>query len=313
MSAAEKLDSTVIEAFKPYEHFSKVMLDAFVVVNKDGRVLKANQLLGQLLGKKTKQILKSESLDHDISFYIQDKRLTVLELIDQPGPSRVDEVRGAIPENENLNLIIGTYPFFDNAGQSLGAFILIRDVTAETALQFKYKDAKNQSITDPLTGLFTRGYFEDYLNLQLKTLYELPENSPQREMSLVMIDIDFFKKVNDVHGHQAGDYVLEQVSEVMRNAFRKTDVPCRYGGEEFLAILPSTDVIGAIHAAEKLRAVIEAEKIVFQGTHIPITVSLGVAQIKIGVETYAETMARADAALYESKRNGRNRVTKAEG
>jgi diguanylate cyclase (GGDEF)-like protein len=190
---------------------------------------------------------------------------------------------------------------------------LIRDVTAETNLQDKYKTEATKSITDKLTGLYNRGYLEEYLTSTTGFLSKLSEESPQRKLSLIILDVDHFKKVNDVYGHQAGDHVLRIVGDLIRQSFRKTDVLCRYGGEEFLAILPNTDAAGAVIAAEKFRAAVQAEKIVFEDKPIPITISGGVAQVKIGTETYTETIARADAALYHSKESGRNRMSLHEG
>ena len=211
-------------------------------------------------------------------------------------------------ERDQLNLILGIYPLFsEQDGRKLGAFILIRDVTAETNLQGQYKDKAIQSITDPLTSLFTRAYFEDYLKGQVARMEAL-EESERYPVSLVMCDIDFFKKINDRYGHQAGDYVLKIVADLMKQTFRKTDVCCRYGGEEFLVILPSANYVNAGIAANKLREAIQNEVIVFEDTHIPVTMSCGVGTINFGKETYDETMARADAALYESKRGGRNLV-----
>jgi diguanylate cyclase (GGDEF)-like protein len=136
----------------------------------------------------------------------------------------------------------------------------------------------------------------------------LPE--PDRfAISLIMCDIDFFKKINDQYGHQAGDYVLKQVSRLMKQTFRKTDVCCRYGGEEFLVILPAAHSENAAIAANKLRLTIQNEVMIFEDRHIPVTMSCGVATIQIGKEAYTETMARADAALYESKHKGRNLVS----
>jgi diguanylate cyclase (GGDEF)-like protein/PAS domain S-box-containing protein len=315
VSTAEQLvlESDDVEAaFKPYEAFCRTMLDAYVVIDTRGRIRKFNPLMCQLTSLKSKQLLKAESLDAIISFYVNDQKLNIGDLTKQLTPTRFDEIRGEIPGNNNLNLILGLFPFKSKSDEVIGAFLLIRDVTAETNLQGKYKDAAHKSISDPLTTLFTRAYFEDYLRLQTKTLIELPMNADQRQISLIMVDIDHFKKVNDVHGHQAGDHILKVVAAVMRKNFRKGDIVCRYGGEEFLVILPATDLRGTAAAAEKLRANIEAEKILFEGTHIPVTISIGVAQINIGAESYNETIARADHSLYEAKKTGRNKVVIAE-
>src|SRR5262249_49020140 len=152
---------------------------------------------------------------------------------------------------------------------------------------------------------FNRAYFVDYMHSQIQTLESFPDAAPQRVLSVVMLDIDFFKKINDVYGHQAGDHVLKHTAELMRKMFRKTDIVARYGGEEFLAILPGTDAAGAVTAADKLRQAIQNYKYEFEGATIPVTLSSGVAQVNIGRETGDQAIARADAALYYSKQNGR--------
>ena len=301
--------SPAMLAFKQYEHFSKCLLDAYAVVDMSGKVLKCNALLTQLIGVKPKQILKADSIASLLALQIIDKPLQLFELLNVSAPTRFDEIIGtANGSTVALNLIIGVYPFLTD-GQNVGAFILLRDVTAETKLQVKYKDKATQSITDNLTGLFNRNYFADYLKNQVATLEGFPADAPQRILSVVMMDIDFFKKINDVYGHQAGDYVLSNTGLMLRNCFRKTDVVARYGGEEFLAIMPGTDLRGATIAAEKLRTAIESFKFDTGGKIIPVTISCGVAQIEVGKESGEEAIARADAALYFSKHNGRNRVS----
>ena len=303
-------ESGLLTAFESFEHFCKVMLDSWALIDTNGKVVKANPLFAQLVGQKPKMILKAESIDNLIKLSLMEKPLLASDLLKYQSPTRIDEVRGTNHQTDSLNLIIGVYPITDAKTQAgLGTFLLIRDVTAETNLQDKYKTTAIKSITDPLTGLFTRGYFEEFLESQIRTLALLHESGEHPELSLIMADIDFFKKVNDKYGHQAGDYVIQSVANIMRKTFRKTDLVCRYGGEEFLVILPSTSLAGASYAAEKLRLAIEAERMVFDGTHIPVTISSGVAQIKFGKETYTETMGRADAALYFSKESGRNKAS----
>ncbi len=319
--AAQKLEDDpstkqeVLEAFKSFEHFCKTMLDAYVLVDAEGHVLKANQLFSQLTGCKLKLALKEEeTFDHLLSLYINGEQIFTKNLLSHDTPTRLDEVRGKNHVRDDLNLIIGIYPFFGEQKTRVGAFILIRDVTAETNLQGKYKAKATQSITDPLTGLYNRAYFEKYLAAQARILAEnmLPD-SCHRNLSVVMFDIDHFKKVNDVYGHQAGDYVLKTVAELISSTFRKTDVVCRYGGEEFLAILPATEVNGAIQAADKLRKLVADAKFSYASKNIPVTISCGVAQLRIGKETPEETISRADSALYFSKETGRNRVSVNDG
>jgi diguanylate cyclase (GGDEF)-like protein len=307
--AAQNLETkSVMELFKVHEKFCKCLLDGYAVVDTNGKILKCNALFSQLVGVKTKQILKTNSFEDVLTLNVSGKKIDIVELAHSPSPTRIDEVSGRAGEKDNLNLIIGIYPFIDE-GQPLGAFITVRDATAESDLQDKYKTKATQSITDPLTGLFNRGYFEEYIGTQVEQLEALPLDATQRTMTVIMLDIDHFKKVNDTYGHQAGDYIIKQVSEHMKDSFRRTDILCRYGGEEFLAILPGTDLLGACIAAEKFREVIQNYVFDFEGTKIPIRMSSGVAQINVGQEKGDETISRADKALYHSKESGRNLVS----
>jgi len=310
--AAKTIDNlvTVQTEFARFEHFAKVLLDAYVLLDNEGRIVKSNAMLSQLTGLKTRQLMKADNFDNIMSFQLDNKTLGFRALLGYDSPIRIDEVRGQVTgKEETLNLILGVYPFINPANnEKLGTFLLIRDVTAETNLQGQYRDKAIQSITDPLTTLFTRAYFEEYLSGQVTRMEVLPE-SERYPISIVMCDIDFFKKINDKYGHQAGDYVLRNVSRIMKHTFRKTDVCCRYGGEEFLVILPAANFENAGLAANKLRQAVQDEVIIFEDTHIPVTLSCGVSTIMIGQETYPEAMGRADAALYDSKHNGRNLVS----
>lgn len=301
-----------LELFKPFEQFCRCLLDPYVVVDAAGRAVKCNPLFGPLLGLRTKQILKATSLDDVLSLHVGGSLLTAVQLAQVPGPTRYDEVAASGAERKDLSFIIGVFPLVKD-GVNKGAFILVRDVTAEASLQDKYKDKATQSITDALTGLFNRAYMNDYVKSQLPSLEGLPPAAPQRQMSVVIVDIDFFKKVNDVHGHQAGDHVIRTTAELIKKAFRKTDVPCRYGGEEFVTFLPGTDAPGAVVAADKLRQLVQSTRIEFEGKHIPVTISAGVAQLQVGGESGDQAIARADHALYFSKQSGRNRVSLHDG
>lgn len=305
-------NADVLQAFKPFEQFCKCMLDAYAVLDKSGRVIKCNQLLSSLLGLPTKQILRSPALDDMLLLTMGGKDLKTASFLASNQPGRFDEVSGKAGEKSDLNLIIGTFPLLID-GNLVGSFVLIRDVTAETNLQGKYKDKATQSITDTLTGLFNRNYFGEYLKSQLASVSTMPDDAPQRIISVVMFDIDHFKKINDVYGHQAGDTVLGQTGLILKQCFRRTDVIARYGGEEFLAILPSTDLEGAIIAAEKVRVALESHKFESGEKVVPVTISSGVAQIGVGYESGEQAIARADEALYASKHQGRNRVSLHDG
>jgi diguanylate cyclase (GGDEF)-like protein len=158
-----------------------------------------------------------------------------------------------------------------------------------------------QARTDSLTGLYTRRAFEQAYDEALRQArrYGVP-------MSVVAVDIDHFKEVNDDHGHAAGDEVLRRVSELLRATVREADIVARFGGEEFVVVLPHTDCAGAAVLAEKLRASVEAERVEAIGRNC--TVSLGVVSWDPGAGEAGDLLARADVLLYEAKASGRNRV-----
>lgn len=175
---------------------------------------------------------------------------------------------------------------------------------ANERLQALNKELEEISITDALTGLYNRRYFMDRLRQELKRV-----NRYGPPASLLMIDIDHFKKVNDVHGHQAGDAVLAGVGGVIKNSLRETDIFARYGGEEFALIATATDKAGALFLAERLRALIQQTRFVHFERGLFVTVSIGVCTWEPGMGDDLEGLIqRADAALYRAKGQGRNRV-----
>ncbi len=172
-------------------------------------------------------------------------------------------------------------------------------------LQQANQNLKKLAYRDGLTGLYNKRYFQKVFvtELERSIRYKLP-------FSLLLLDIDFFKKVNDTYGHPAGDKVLEKVSSVMLRLIRNCDIASRYGGEEFTILLPETGVKGAKVLAQRLRRGIEQEKTSTKGGDISVTVSIGVAGTELAekdftVETFIE---QSDQALYKAKQAGRNRV-----
>jgi diguanylate cyclase (GGDEF)-like protein len=172
-----------------------------------------------------------------------------------------------------------------------------------------HETVQQQAVTDELTGLFNVRQFHSRLDSEIDRAERF--GTP---LSLVMLDIDKFKSVNDTHGHQQGDRVLVEVARVLRRLSRDVDLPARYGGEEMAVILPQTDLAGAEQGAERMRAAIEAMQIqrLDDGGLLPITASFGVAAFPTQAADKTALIAAADAALYRAKRGGRNRVERAE-
>ncbi len=160
------------------------------------------------------------------------------------------------------------------------------------------------SIMDGLTGVHNKRHFLEFLEREIAVATR--QTTP---LSLIMIDIDHFKKINDTHGHLAGDAALKELCRRLRRAFATTDLLARYGGEEFAAVLPNTALAGALQYAEILRALVESEPFPHEALRISCTISLGVAEVDLAAPGKPdELIARADAKLYEAKHSGRNRA-----
>lgn len=167
-----------------------------------------------------------------------------------------------------------------------------------------HKTAFDRSQTDALTGVFNKGALQAYAPEAIKR-----SDLIGKPLSLIVFDIDFFKKVNDTYGHAAGDYVLKEISRLVRDKLVRTeDFFARFGGEEFVLVLSATPVSIAADVAERIRATIEAHKFEFDGTKMPITISLGVAMRNSKGEEWDQLFEQADQALYKAKNRGRNQV-----
>jgi diguanylate cyclase (GGDEF)-like protein len=177
-------------------------------------------------------------------------------------------------------------------------------VRANERLSVLNKELEEIAITDSLTQAFNRQYFMDRLKQEVKRAhrYGVP-------VSLLLMDIDHFKQINDTHGHQAGDAVLVGMSCAIKDQLRETDLFARYGGEEFCIIATAMDEGEAVLLADRLRTIIARTDVEYRGTHIKITVSIGVSAWEPSVKDDFEALIRrADAALYRAKEQGRNRV-----
>lgn len=169
-------------------------------------------------------------------------------------------------------------------------------------INFMYTKTRQMTVTDSLTKLYNRRHFESEFEKEYKRAKRY-----KNELSVAIIDIDFFKKVNDTYGHLCGDYILKETAYLMAQNFRQTDSLFRYGGEEFVVLLTETSFQNAPVPLERLRKKIENYRYNYNGQEIKITVSIGVSS-NIEFETHEEMLEDADKALYEAKKQGRNRV-----
>lgn len=184
----------------------------------------------------------------------------------------------------------------------------------DVLLRFSFQDAidvshqehmREMAMRDPLTKIYNRRYFMDQMYKEINYTVRI-----RQPLSCILLDIDFFKKINDTFGHQAGDVVLQMISQRISKELRVYDSFARYGGEEFVIMLRATALDNALILAERLRKVIEEMPIVYENQNIPVTVSLGVSTLNPdNVVTAEDLIKEADQYLYRSKENGRNKVS----
>ncbi len=226
-------------------------------------------------------------------------------LPEQP-PAEEAPGQDAMPLGENAGASAGAQEDWRQAIEMLRA--QMEAVEANLGRHFAELTEANErlraiSVLDDLTGVHNRRYFYERLEEERNLLNRYGHN-----LSLMLLDIDDFKNVNDQFGHMAGDALLREFSEVVKKSLRKGDIFTRYGGEEFAAILPHTGGEAALTAADNIRRHVEATRFISLEGKKNITVSIGVIEVGTDISETREALRRADEALYEAKRRGKNRA-----
>lgn len=215
-------------------------------------------------------------------------------LLEQELPDDVEEARAILQKARMGILSAGNK--LSSASEKLHESIRL-NVEKLSSLSKQLEEAESEARNDPLTGLANRRRLAEYL----KTL-------GQSRFCFLVVDIDHFKNINDTHGHDVGDEVLQQMAQMLDACTRSTDLAARVGGEEFCVIFPDTDLESSTHLAETLRHSIEMKSFRTTAGMIDITASIGIAEHLPGTD-HANTFKAADEALYQSKKNGRNQIT----
>lgn len=223
------------------------------------------------------------------------------------------------PTDDQVWLSINTSPLHKKQGRFLGWVAIIEDITLRKTAEEELKrinqklglqlddiskletQLRDQIKRDSLTGVFNRGYFEDVLKQEL--LIAEKKNSP---LSVIMLDVDNFKKINDSFGHKAGDEVVVALGKMLLNRTRDNDYVSRYGGDEFAIILPCMEIEKAFQRAEEIRQEMHNMKFSFSDHHQPITISIGLSSFPDHGRTSDELFTAADSALYKAKKAGKN-------
>jgi len=281
-----------------------------IVIIEDGKFTYSNTKFDEIFGYSAEEVRRLGPLD----LAIEEDRPLVAEMVSRRTTGDFDRVeyvfRGMRKNGEVADIEI------HGSGMEVGAKMLlislVMDITervrTEREVQALQDRLREESTHDALTGLFNRRYLEDTLEREL--IRAEREGYP---ISVIMGDLDHFKEVNDRHGHLAGDEVLRVFGKLMKQHSRGSDIYCRYGGEEFLLVLPKMSGKDAVLRAEQLRAAMAAVPVTFGPVQITVTASFGVATSPRGGHSGDELIAKADDALYAAKAAGRNRVNASSG
>jgi diguanylate cyclase (GGDEF)-like protein len=240
---------------------------------------------------------------------VEGDRALVAENIDKRLSGEVDHLQYTFRGLHKNNAVIDIecHSSVMHVGERPLLISLLMDVSertrAERAVQVLQEELRELSTRDALTGLYNRRYLEESFRREL-----LLAERTGHPVSVIMGDLDHFKAVNDRCGHLAGDEVLRVFGSLLKQNARASDITCRYGGEEFLLVLPGLTEEGAIERAELLRRTMEATRVSYGASQITVTASFGVACFPCHGRTADELIAAADSALYSAKSGGRNRV-----
>ena len=197
-------------------------------------------------------------------------------------------------------------PLTDTERAALAAAAALLGPSAKNAEL--YSEVQENSVRDALTGCFNRRHSLEVLDSEVRRA-----RRSRSACSVVMFDLDYFKRINDRFGHLCGDAVLAHVGQRMKAVLRSSDTKCRYGGEEFLVVLPDTPMGGAHRVAEMLRKDLEQHRVRFNDQMLVVTASFGIAEVTAADDSSSTLIARADAALYHAKQDGRNCVRTSKG
>jgi diguanylate cyclase (GGDEF)-like protein/PAS domain S-box-containing protein len=299
-----------------------VMAEGVLLLDQQERIVLANAAFAERLGRSPTKLLGQKASDLDW------RRPDSSQAIDAfPWSEAIRESRTSVgaplsievSSDEERIFVVNSSPVLDGWGRSKGAIVTFDDVTEleqksaalEDALAMLEKSQdeirlRNEELQvlakrDPLTGVANRRAFFEWLERAFAVAQREGQN-----LCCLMVDIDHFKRVNDTHGHSAGDEVIRRIAEALTAEVRSGDSVCRYGGEEFCVFLPGAPIEAAAAVAERLRRRIESPGF----ARVPVTASFGVSSSRFGATKPTELISQADDALYASKQAGRNRVTR---
>jgi len=306
------MDSTVTTLLTG--DFYKILLDsifdAVYVVDANGSILYWNDSCARISGYSAEEMAGQNfsntlfAMAEDSEYFSGDHNGAIAIVLKSGMPGTW---KGCVCRKSGQRIPIESHisAIRDEQGQIVGAIEVFRDISAHVSLEDAYRQLLQMSRKDQLTGLYNRSAISELLKAEIER-----SRRYHQYLSVVMIDIDLFKRINDRYGHDAGDVVLAKIGSVLNHNLRKPDVVGRWGGEEFLVIAPNSDSAAGAKLAERLRNLIKE----IPDREVPeaISASFGVSQLICG-QSHDQMLYQADMALYRAKRDGRDRVVIASG
>jgi len=289
------------------------MSDGVMVLDAQNRIVDINIAMQKLLNAEKSSLLLGKEASTVLGQWMEKT-----EPLRSEHESRTEMQS---PNNPSHYLDLRVTPLFDAYKQLSGRLIVFRDVTERKTVEKKLRNAnyrlqsqlieigtlqsqlREQAVRDPLTDLFNRRYLEETLDRELARAAR--EAYP---VCIIMIDIDHFKQVNDTYGHEAGDYVLKATADILRQQNRRGDFACRFGGEEFLIVMPNINMDVAIARAETLRQTLNSLKVAYGRYSLSATFSMGIACYPAHGDSREALLRAADRAMYAAKEAGRDHI-----
>jgi diguanylate cyclase (GGDEF)-like protein/PAS domain S-box-containing protein len=303
--------SHALEEMEKSERFLSSIFDSiydpFCILDRDFVIVKANEAYARLKGTSLARIIGTRCYE-ELEGRGEVCDACVVERTFRSLKPNAKEKGITGPEGQDVWVEIFTYPIMDEAGGVSHVVVYDRDITdrkkAEEERQKLIRELEYLSRVDMLTGLMNRRALMEFLEQEAERAKRY-----KGELSLILCDVDYFKEINDTYGHSVGDRVLGLLGGLLREMVRKADMAGRYGGDEFLLVMPETDIGGARDFAERLRRQVEKASLQrASGEVIRFSLSFGIAGFQRGTDNTDTVISRADDALYKAKKEGKNRV-----
>ena len=307
--AEEMQASSMCHVFS-YLYVLESMYDGFYLLDADLRFRIWNTGMERLLGNSAVRMLEQPWSSKQVEFAdnqnrpLEDLRQPLQEVI-KTGKPLTSQLKVKQVTGQWLNVEVMSVPLFDHNGSLQGIAEIFRDLSTERRRRREDKDLLQQATRDSLTGVANRGELERTLEAMLAEFGRQRDAEP---FSLIFLDIDHFKQINDTYLHLTGDEVLIGLAKLLQSEMYSGELICRYGGEEFVLLCPSTDVAQAHAKAERLRMAL-SNAVLSSVKDLKVTASFGVTEVERG-DTFDDILRRADKALFASKDYGRNRTTR---